>query len=72
MEKGQRGGAVQEGNLVMDNTRRCPCVGCHSRVEREWGRRAVGGSVGSPVGHRPPWGCPVWCHHGIEQDKNSR
>lgn len=23
MEKGQRGGAVQEGNLVMDNTRRC-------------------------------------------------
>lgn len=55
MEKGQRGGAVQEGDLVVDNTRRWPCVGCHSRVQREWGQKALGGSAGSPNTHPHSW-----------------
>lgn len=55
MGKGQRGGAVREGSLVMDNTRGCPCGGCHSRVERQWGQRAAGGSVGSPNTHPHSW-----------------
>lgn len=45
---------MQEGSLVMDNTQRCPCVGCHSRVEREWGQRAAGGSAASPNTHSWP------------------
>lgn len=24
------------------------------------------------LGHRPPQGCPVWCHHGIKGEQQAK